>query len=429
MMGLLVLLIAQAPEYQRLFDDTKIHSIHITLSAGDYTKLGKRPFEWFKGAVEIDGEKFDAIGVRAKGNSSTQIRSEKKPFKLDFSQYDPKGRCRGLRQLALNNGFKDPTLLREKLAYDLFRSAGCPASRAAFAQVYLTVPGKYDREYFGVYTIVEPVDDPFLDERFGSHEGNLFKPEGFSDLFSRVDERRIYDEKSVELKTNKKKNDRSRLVAFAKAVADPSADLSKWLDVDSFLRWLAVNTALANLDSYAGTGHNYYLYDDPKSGKFIFIPWDLNEAFGNFQVGPAEDLLDLDVLAPGMGRKALVDRVLGTHKKRYQELLKAFCENEFAPAALSRRIDALHRLIFDAASKDDRKMYPTSSFEKGISEDLEGRPPMLSKILGLKPFVEKRSASILDQLAGRRPGKRLPDHRPGPPPGGPPPGGPPPPRR
>ncbi len=391
-----------------VFDDTKIHSIHIIISGDDYAKIGRKPFAWVKGDVEVDGEKFGEVAIREKGNSSAGIRSDKKPFKIDFAEYRKDQRCHGLKMLVLNNGFKDPSLLREKLAYDLFRAAGCPASRAAHAMVYITAEGKFQKQYFGLYTMVEHVDEVFLDERFGGHDGNLYKPEGMQDLFTKPDEKRIQDEKAVELKTNTTTNDRSRLVAFAKAVAD-GADLSKWLDVDSMLKWIAVTSALCNLDSYAGTGHNYYLYDDPKTGKFVVLPWDLNEAFGNFQMGPADDLLEWDIFAPYAGKKLLIERVLAVaaNRTKYAAILKSLCEKEFSTKAMNARIDALHKLTLDAATKDAKKEQPTETLVKSISTDIEGNMgPKNMKVFGLKPFVERRRASILAQLGGKK-GKAL----------------------
>jgi spore coat protein CotH len=411
------------PEYARtVFDDSKVHTIHLIVSGDDYAKLGKKPFDWVKAAVEIDGESFSEVGLREKGNSSAGIRSVQEPFKIDFGDCTKGQRCHGLKMLVLNNGFKDPTLLREKLAYDLFRAAGCPASRAAHAAVYVTAKGSFEKSYFGLYTMVEHVDEVFLDERFGGHEGNLYKPEGMQDLFGRADENRIKDKKAVELKTNEQVDDRTRLIEFVKAVADGKSDLEKWLDVDSFLAWLVANTALVNLDSYAGTGHNYYLYDDPKKGRFVVIPWDLNEAFANFQMGPPEDHLDWDVFAPFAGKKALIERVLGVaaNRTKYAAMLKSFCEKHFAPKGMNGRIDALHKLTLDAATKDTKKEHPTATLVKSIGADLDGigMGPKQSRIFGLKPFVEKRCASILEQLAGKRKGKTLQGMGQGPGPGG-----------
>ena len=39
------------------------------------------------------------------------------------------------------------------------------------------------------------------------------------------------------------------------------------------------------MDSYIGSGHNYFLYHKAFDGKFEFIPWDVNESFGSFSNG------------------------------------------------------------------------------------------------------------------------------------------------
>src|SRR5256885_38281 len=68
--------------------------------------------------------------------------------------------------------------VREPLSYAVFRAAGVPAPRTAYAEVTLTVPGKYDKEYVGLYTLVEQVDKVFLKDRFKKAGGLLVKPEG-----------------------------------------------------------------------------------------------------------------------------------------------------------------------------------------------------------------------------------------------------------
>ena len=42
----------------------------------------------------------------------------------------------------------------------------------------LTVPGRYDKAYLGLYTLVEPVDRAFLNDRFHTDKGLLLKPQG-----------------------------------------------------------------------------------------------------------------------------------------------------------------------------------------------------------------------------------------------------------
>lgn len=70
----------------------------------------------------------------------------------------------------------DPAKGREVLALSIFPAAGVPAPRTAFAEVSLTVPGRYDKEYLGLYAVVEDVDRRFLADRFGNDKGMLMRP-------------------------------------------------------------------------------------------------------------------------------------------------------------------------------------------------------------------------------------------------------------
>src|SRR5205823_8507436 len=103
-------------------------------------------------------------------------RGLKRNFKIELDHYDTDLRFRGLKIINLNAGAMDPTKAREALSYAVFRAAGVPAPRTAFAEVTLTVPGKYDKEYLGLYTFVEPVDRAFLKDRFKTDKGLLMNP-------------------------------------------------------------------------------------------------------------------------------------------------------------------------------------------------------------------------------------------------------------
>ena len=67
--------------------------------------------------------------------------------------------------------------MNEPIGYRLFRDGGVAAPRTSYARVYLTIPGKYDKQYVGLYSVVEEVDNNFAQERFGTKEGAIFKPE------------------------------------------------------------------------------------------------------------------------------------------------------------------------------------------------------------------------------------------------------------
>ena len=144
----------------------------------------------------------------------------------------------------------------------------------------LTVPGKYDKEFLGLYTLVETIDKPFLEDRFGSSKGLLVKPERVGAIEYLGEEWKPYEEK-YRPKTTASKKAQKRLIAFTRLVQkDDAATFAKqidsFLDVDEFLRFLASTVLLSNMDSFIGLNHNWMLYLDPKADKFVFMPWDLD---------------------------------------------------------------------------------------------------------------------------------------------------------
>ena len=92
-----------------------------------------------------------------------------------------------------------------------------PAPRTAFAEVTLTVPGKYDKEYLGLYTVVENVDRPFLEDRFGTDKGLLMKPFQVRSLDYLGDDWERY-QGQYRPQSEPTKDEAKRVIAFAKLV-------------------------------------------------------------------------------------------------------------------------------------------------------------------------------------------------------------------
>src|SRR5262249_39386277 len=151
----------------------------------------------------------------------------------------------GLTALQLHAMSMDPAKGREALAFSVFREAGVPAPRTAFAEVTLTVPGKYDKEYLGLYAVVENVDNPFLVDHFGTDKGLLMKPFQVRSVDYLGDSWERY-KNQYRPQSEPTKEQSQRVIAFARLVnqasdADLKKEISSYLDVDGFLRFLAAN--------------------------------------------------------------------------------------------------------------------------------------------------------------------------------------------
>ncbi len=378
-------------------------------------------FEYVHGDVVVDGVAFKDAGVRFKGNSSygASQRSMKHPLKFDFDQYIKDGSFRGMTTLNFSNNAMDPPQMREALAYEVFRQAGIPCARTAFVKMYLTIPGKYDKQYLGLYTMVEQVDKKFLQNHFGNNTGLLVKPERVGALQYLGENWDAYKER-YEPKSGYKGKEaeaaRQRLIEFTKLVnvADEKEFRSKidaYLDVDSFMNFLAVNAVLANLDSFLSMGHNFYLYLNPATNKFVFLPWDLNMAFGGFgMAGGGEAQTDLSLMHPHSGQNKLIERLLEMEKPRedYHAYVRKLIDGPFKADKLEKQISALEKLTAEAisAEPEDAKLTgPGGPMRFG-----NGGPPPPGGGRGmfgapvLRDFIAKRIESVNSQLAGKRTG-------------------------
>ena len=248
---------------------------------------------WVDATIDFNGETWEHVGFRLKGNSSLRSSwtsgNNKLPFKLDFDQFEDdypateNQRFYGFKQLSFSSNFADSSYLRETVAADLFRAAGVPSAQTAFYAVYVdTGDGPV---YYGLYTAVEVVDDTLIQTQFEDDSGNVYKPSGNAATFTAGS----YNEAGYDKETNKKADDYSDVEALLETLNSDLrlSDASAWraqlesvFDVDSFLQWLAANTVMQNWDTYGSMSHNYYLYHDPASDQLVWIPWDNNQSLG-----------------------------------------------------------------------------------------------------------------------------------------------------
>jgi spore coat protein H len=364
-------------------------------------------FKYVHGKLTFEDRNYPDIAVRFKGNSSYMAapRGLKTPFKIDFNRFAPDGSLRGLTKINLNNNAMDPSQLREAVSYLVFREAGVPAPRTAFVKLYLTVPGKWDHGYVGLYTLVEEVNKSFLKEHFGSAKGLLLKPERLRGLDYLGDDWSAYESR-YRPKTTATAAAKKRLIRFAWLVneADDETfrkEIGSILDVDEFLRFLAVNALLSNFDSFLALGHNYYLYLDPKTDRFSWIPWDLNLSFGTFMMGgTAEQQMDLSIAHPHLGRNRLIERLLAMEEvnRTYRAHLRRLTTTTFAPNKLNPRIEAMEKAIREEVDAEAKAIAAERRPGPGFGGGMFRNQP------ALKTFVSKRVESVLAQLDGKSKG-------------------------
>lgn len=402
-----------APAYDVVFDDAVVHRFDVVIEPAVYQAMlddlaaklaaglmtpgsGVEP-AWAPVDVVRDGVTWWHVGMRFKGNSSLSsawTRGVRKlPFRLDFDRFEDdypeirNQRFFGFRHLTFSSGFSDPSLVRDKVAADLFRAADVPAARGAFAAVFLDVgAGPF---YAGLFTQIEDPADAMLADQLGAAGANLYKPEGPGADWS------SFVAASFDKETNEGSGFEDAEAALGALHADRTdaaawrAGLAAAFDVEGFLRALAVNQAMVNWDGYGCIAHNYYLYGQPDhAGRLAWIPWDLNEALRPAtRPGCFPSSVMLDEVGPQwpLIRWLLDDPV---YRQAYRDELAALLAGAFSPTALDPQLVAAHALVAPwvvGPEAVETWPYTLLTSPAAFTGSLSGSP-----------------AALLDHVAGRR---------------------------
>jgi spore coat protein H len=349
-------------DYWMVFDDSQVRKIEVSLTTADWATIWSDPEAKLQAPADaqIFGEPLENVGFRMRGQFSLRESGDKKPWKIDTDAYVENQEYHNLRQLMLLNNIGDPSMLQERLAYDMMHFAGVPASFASFTELWIDFTDDGQPPIFwGVYTLVERVDKKFLANRFDPDfkSGNLYKANhalsGPMDLIYYGPDIQDYPTQNglyaYGKATNEEQADYSDIIALIYVIDgvgyetpdDFAAALEQVFNVDAFLRYMAVVNTLGNWDSYPYTGNNYYLFNNAGTGKFEWIPWDLT--WGD---NPQHPLFDL--AGPGLVERAPVyEKVFQVprYRTRYAGYLDLLTRHWFTEDNVSTLAERYHNLI------------------------------------------------------------------------------------
>lgn len=383
------------PDYDKVFDAGRVQKMYITVGAEDYAAMyaemeelmgvafgagsqqggpgqgqqggqGGPPDDGEGGGVDLIGgdpsyvavkveagdQRWCRVGMRFKGNSSrSQSWSAgigKLPFRLNFDHFEDTypeiddQRFYGFKEISAGSNVMDDTTLRNVLASEILEDRGVPAARNGFWEVY--VDSGDGPVYWGLYTMMEDPSDAMMDRVFGEDGGNMYKPEGTCATLA------CFDEESFEKKSNEEDADWSDVTALVAALnedgltaADWRAGLDARMDTGAFLRWLAVNNAIENWDTYGQIAHNFYLYArEDDGGRIQWIPWDHDLSQQAAMRGDSDVWMDSTGDEWPLLRRLLDDPV---YADTYAAELALALEGAYAQDAYEARIDALAEVV------------------------------------------------------------------------------------
>ena len=287
-----------------LFDDSQLHDIWIHINARDWAQLRASYQEntYYPADIEWRGVKVRNAGIRVRGRTS---RSPEKPgLRIDFNRYVEGQEFLGLKSLALDNLWQDPSMIRERLAMLVFRRMGLPAPRETHARVY--VGGT--REFAGVYGVVEVIDKRFLARTFGEDNGYLYEyqwqdPYGFAPPGD--------DLAWYAARFDPKTHEAAGMATLFGPIRDlvqaindaPETSIEEWLhpylDIRRYITHIAIENFLSEPDGLlGGLGmNNFYLYRFEESARSELIVWDQDLAFEWLESPPPWHNVETNVLA------------------------------------------------------------------------------------------------------------------------------------
>jgi CotH kinase protein len=399
---------------QNLYNPSTVKDIKLTFPRADYDAFldsvkSKGGDARLKGSMTIDGQKFDEIGVRYKGNSSYFGTRKKGINKFPFNvKLKKKDKIEGkYNTLKLSNVNRDASFIREALSYEIVRTY-MPAPLCNYARVYV------NEKMMGFYNNVEAVDDQFIKNHFDfpkNNEGWLVKcdpewtaeesktcPKGDKASLMYLGEdstcyRSLYD---VDKDGNWKE-----FIQFVKTLNQEPEKIERILNVDQTLWMLALNNILVNLDSYNGLFcHNYYLMRGA-DGRFTPLMWDLNLSFGGFvydgvQAGPLS-IEQLQTLQPlqhlDNPKRPLVAQVLKIpmYRKIYLAHVKTILADWFTNGKYLQKGKEIAQLIDNEVNEDKNKHYSYDEFKQNLTKSV-GNPK--ENVIGIEELMKARIAFL-----------------------------------
>jgi hypothetical protein len=378
---------------QDLYDLKTIQKIEIQFAQSNWDYMldtAKRGSEGYLLApsVTINGERFDSVGVKYKGNSSYNAQRAKNPFHIKLDYKIKNQGYHGYEDIKLSNGFQDPSMIREALAYHILKNY-MDCSQSNFAQVYI------NGAYHGLYTNNEDINKEFLGSRYSASDGIFIKcnpeaagvgggpggPGGGNSGKSNL--RYISSDSSGYLTRYEMKSDYGwkDLVSLCNVVTNTPATLADVMDVDKAIWMLAFNNLTVNLDSYSGNFvQNYYLYKD-RTGQYNPIIWDLNMCFASFTQTGTTSLSNntqkqqlSTTLHSADADWPLIKAVLGNpmYRKMYFAHMRTINDEIFATGLYKTMAADMQSTIDAAVEADPNKLYTYAQFRNGMTQDVSG---------------------------------------------------------
>lgn len=361
------------------YEDSVIQTVRFDFPQGNYWSLMTQNYQSkteLPATVTINGEVFDSVGVRFKGNTSYMNvqNSQKKSFNVSLDTWIDGQDIDGYNTLNFNNSFEDESFLREVLFLHQIRKH-IPASKANF--IRLNINGAN----WGLYPNVQQLNKDFYKEWFLSNDGTNWRADapstggggggggaqwgdGTAALNFLGTDTTLYKARYT-LKSTERANPWDDLVTVCDKLNNtPSANLeavlNDYMDVDRTLWFLASEIAFCDDDSYIFKGKmDYYVYREAETGRTVPQEFDGNSAFytqGVSNWGPFYNANKVNY--------PLLNKLLGVPalRQRYIAHMRTIIAEELDTASFNAAINKYVAMIDTIVQNDSKKIYTYAQF-------------------------------------------------------------------
>ncbi len=326
-------------------------------------------------SILIDGIADQDVGVKYKGSALFNLNHNKRPLNLKLDYINNGQSIDGYNVLKLSNGFSDPSLVREILGYEIAREY-MPAPQAAYASVYI------NSVWYGIYVLVQSIDNDFTNENFYERKGPFFKAQNNSIQISGCNNNplgiwQFYSDSNCYARPYEmiSSNDWTDLQNFTDTFNNHFLHVENILDIDRTLWMMAFLNLTVSLDGPINSiPHNFYMFKDNNS-RFSPVLWDLNQSFGTFTSGFPNPvnitmLQELDVFHESTNQEnKMCNKIFSNdrYKRMYIAHMKTIINEQFSSNNYLIKSQQFQNIIDSLVFLDPNLFYSYSDFSSNIN--------------------------------------------------------------
>ncbi|ORX81429.1 hypothetical protein BCR32DRAFT_293284 [Anaeromyces robustus] len=374
---------------------------------------------------------FKNAKLSLSGQSTVEV--PKLSYKIKKLKDDKNKELFGRSSIKLRAEHMDPSMLREKIYTDVLNTLGVPTPQNTFARLFI------NGEPIGLFDLSDDVKNSrYLRETF--NQGEKYKDNTLNPLFkgSRISSEGlysnlgyygedvnqpvyswVYDYKGEDKVLNKTQHIEKELIPFLKEIDDYKTHKSDNmpLEIDTFLRSLAMEFLGGGVDNYWANPGNFFVYKDAEKNQWFFQDCDFHYTFGVKWAEKQMLMTPLSKFPPSIleddkddKTRPPLDAILEhqEHKDKLNKIFERILKTSYHQNALFPRLESLTNLIREDAHWDVtltrtnvnpthglQNVYTIDDFENEATSE---KPDGFSGGYTLRYFIKTKATLLAEEL-------------------------------